>query len=106
MFFCNREPVKQAKPQKSDDEARGESGATDQIKDGKQPLLNNAQVLGSQENEREPSVDSSKMQADDNNSEASGMMQMADDQSEMSGMMQQVQGEETSEMLIADLGTS
>ena len=33
-------------------------------------------------------------------------MQMADDQSEMSGVMQQVQGEDTSEMLIADLGTS
>ena len=71
---------KPEKPQKSDEEARGESGATDQIKDqDKQPLLNNAAVLGSQENEREPSVESSKMVADDQNSEASGMMQMADD---------------------------
>ena len=46
------------------------------------------------------------MQAEDDNSEASGMMQMADDQSEMSGMMQQVENDETSEITIGDLGTS
>ena len=67
--------------------------------------MNKAEVLGSQENRREPSEESEKMVADGNSSDASGMMQMADDQSEMSGMMQVVDGS-NSEITIGDLGTN
>ena len=68
-------------------------------------MADNVSVQDSQFVMREPSEGSTKMVANDKDSEESGLMQMADDQSDVSGMMQAVVDEETSEQLIADLGT-